>query len=122
MLAADQLAVLRHALGVAEDGSGSVCRNHFVAAHDDVQCRALVALGLMKQHPMAPELTGGGVCFVVTAAGREAVTQHAPRPKRLTRDQRRYRDWLRADCGLSFGDWLKRGGSSPPTVLTAAGH
>lgn len=112
MLADDQLAVLRHALGLDEDGSGAVYRNHFVAADDDVQCRALVAAGLMKQRAMAPELTGGGVCFVVTEAGREAVSQHAPRPKRLTRDQRRYRDWLRADCGLSFGNWLRRGGAA----------
>lgn len=112
MLPADQLAIMRHALGLAEDGSGAPYRNHFVTDSDDAQCRALEAQGLMKVHAMAPELTGGGVCFVVTPAGREAVAGQAPKPKRLTRDQRRYRDWLSADCGLSFGAWLKRGSAA----------
>lgn len=112
MLCVNGVAILRHALGLAEDGSGTPYRNHFVTDPNDTQCRALEAQGLMKVHAMAPELTGGGVCFVVTAEGREAVAGQAPKPKRLTRDQRRYRDWLSADCGLAFGDWLKRGSAA----------
>jgi len=40
-------------------------------------------------------------CYLGTAIIGEA----KPRPK-LTRSQRQYREWLRSDCGVSFGEWL----------------
>lgn len=49
-----QMLILRHALGLRNDDPGVIHKNHFfcrvgATEHDD--CRALVAAGLMKQHP-----------------------------------------------------------------------
>ena len=30
-------------------------------------------------------------------------------PRKMTRSQRRYREWLRSDSGLTFGEWIKCG-------------
>lgn len=31
-----------------------------------------------------------------------------------TRSQQRYRDWLRSEADMTFGDWLKAGGDPEP--------
>lgn len=100
--------ILRHALGLCAGGG----RNHFVTGtggRDHAICLNLVARGLMTRH--APSaLTGGDDLFIATAAGRQYVADHLakqPPAKRLTRDQRRYLSWLDADCGCSFGDWVR---------------
>ena len=43
----------------------------------------------------------------VTDAGKEAVKRESPKPPKLTRSQKRYRAFLKADTGESFGQWLK---------------
>lgn len=73
-LTANQLAVLRHSLGLDPSGKGSIYRNHFVTGpggqdHDD--CEALVALGYMTRHDGSP-LSGGDPIFVVTLEGKAA--------------------------------------------------
>ena len=105
-----QLHILQHALGLDDHGQGSWYRNHYVCGaghHGYEDCRALVDLGFMTERPPS-ELTGGDSCFVVTDAGKDAVRRESPPPPKLTRDQKRYRDWLRADSGIKFGEWLKR--------------
>lgn len=112
MSAADtarDLHVLRHSLGINQ--AGRSYRNHFCAGpghHDYDTCSALVDRGFMQRHA-ARTISGGDEIFTVTAAGRQFVADNAPPPPKLTRGQRRYRAWLEADCGLEFGDWLKRG-------------
>jgi len=45
------LQILQHSLGLDEYGQGEMYRNHFCAGGDDEgTCRALVALGYMRQH------------------------------------------------------------------------
>lgn len=103
------LEIMQHALGLDEYGRGTGYRNHFVTGPgttDWDDCRALTEAGLMESH--GPEaLYGNGFCFVVTDAGCEAVRLHSPKPPELTAGQRRYRRFLDADCGLSFGEWLR---------------
>jgi hypothetical protein len=100
--------ILQHSLGLDEYGRGSGYRNHFVTGPgcaDFATCRALTDRGLMEDHGTGP-LYGGNHCFTVTSAGLAFVREHSPKPPKLTRSQRRYRDFLDADCGLSFGEWL----------------
>lgn len=106
------LHILQHSLGLNQYGPGNAYRNHFVTgpgSADFETCRSLVESGLMleqKNHP----LCGGDSLFTVTGKGREVVALQRPAPPalaKLTRSQKRYRDYLRSDCGLSFGEWLR---------------
>jgi len=102
-----QLEILQHALGVDQYGRGRQYRNHFCAgADDETICRELVAFGYMQQHPTTQWLPYFNCS--VTDAGKAAMTRESPKPPKLTRGQRRYREWLRVADLISFGDWLKR--------------
>lgn len=110
------LHVLQHALGrdqygKSRDGRADY-RNHFCPGRGSVDfatCREAVAQGLMIEHPPRA-LSGGDHVFTVTEAGKAYVAANSlPEPK-LTRGQRRYREWLgsaAADCGVTFGAWLR---------------
>lgn len=101
-----QLEILQHALGLDKYGQGEMCRNHFCAGvRDEDVCRSLIEFGYMKQHPTT-ELFPYFNCSV-TEAGKAAVLRESPKPPKLSRSQRRYREYLRADSGLSFREWLK---------------
>lgn len=104
-----QLEILQHSLGLDEYGRGREYRNFFCAGGGDEDvCRELVALGLMKQH-RTTEVYPYYNCSV-TDAGKQAVRDQSPAPPKLTRSQRRYRQFMDSgagDCGYSFGDWLK---------------
>jgi hypothetical protein len=105
VLAADQLQILQHALGLDQYGQGPVSRNHFCAGEsDEPVCRSLVELGYMETFERAylPYYN-----CTVTRAGVEAVQRESPPPPKLTRSQRRYLEFLHADSGQSFGEWLK---------------
>ena len=100
------LHILQHSLGVDQYGQGRKYRNHYCGDGD--QCRKLVAMGHMREH-RASELSGGDPVFTVTPAGIDAVALESPAPPvppKLTRSQRRYREFLRADYSGSFGEWL----------------
>ncbi len=106
-----QLEIVQHSLGADEYGSTSGRfgggRNHFCAGGEDVdRCREIVALGFMREHPSS-ELTGGDPLFTVTDAGKTAMRAESPSPPKLTRSQKRYRAFLDADCGYSFGEWMR---------------
>lgn len=102
-----QLHVLQHSLGVDQYGQGRQYRNHFCAGGKDVEiCRELVALGYMVERP-ASDLTGGSPLFFVSDAGKVAMSAESPAPPVLTRSQKRYREFLRADTGRKFIEWLK---------------
>lgn len=104
-LTARQLEILQHALGVDKFGQGAMCRNHFCAGGDDeAVCRELVALGLMETFTQSwlPYYN-----CIVTKTGKAAMLAQSPKPPKLSRSQKRYREFLKADTGESFMEWLK---------------
>ncbi|MDR3444726.1 hypothetical protein [Dyella sp.] len=107
----DGLHILQHSLGVNQYGQGAQYRNHFVTGEgskDHRACMELVAQGLMTKRS-GSQLSGGDDVFFVTPAGIDHVALKSPAPPpepKLTRSQKRYRDWIRADTGLSFAEWL----------------
>ncbi len=103
-MTAEQLQILQHSLGVDQYGRGEMYRNHFCAGGDD----ELVALGYMQQHATTDWLPYYNVS--VTDAGKQAMLNESPNRPKLTRSQQRYRDFLDADCGMSFFEWLKKKG------------
>lgn len=107
---AEQLHILQHALGLAQNDARPAYRRHYVCApghHGYDDCEALTAAGLMVKRDSSA-LTGGDNCFLVTERGEQVARDAWERAKpKLTRSQRRYREWLDADCGATFGEWLK---------------
>ena len=104
-MTSSQLQILQHALGVDKYGQGEQYRNHFCAGGtDEGECRALVAMGYMRtwQAEGYPYYN----CSV-TDEGKEAMKRESPFAPVLTRGQKRYRQFLQADTGLSFGEWLR---------------
>lgn len=100
-----KLELIRHTIGWGRESN----RNHFVAGEGSTNCdtcRALVAEGRMVEHK-ASDLTVGDPLFVATTAGREWAEANPPPKVRLRPGQRRYRDYLKSDSNLTFGDWLK---------------
>lgn len=70
----EQLSILRHSLGLGEDGRGSSYRNHFctgAGSTDYPHCMALVESGHMIRRN-GSVLTGGDDLFIVTDAGKAA--------------------------------------------------
>lgn len=109
MSAPEQLHILQHSLGLDEYGQGKTYRNHFVTgpgSDDYDDCLALVAAGFMTRRA-GTQLTGGDDLFLVTPAGEAHVAETSPKPPKLTRSQRRYDDFLAADSGMRFGEWLR---------------
>jgi hypothetical protein len=113
-LDARQLEILQHALGVDKHGQGAMYRNHFCAGGSDEDvCRELVAMGLMRLWPHADPVTGETPGFPhyncsVTEKGKAVMLEQSPPAPKLTRAQRRYRAFLEAGTGESFGEYLKR--------------
>lgn len=111
MMRQELLHVLQHSLGLDQHGQGSQYRNHFVAGGRDIDlCRELVASGHMTERA-DNGLTGGMPWFSVTPNGIDAVALESPKappePK-LTRSQKRYREYLVVgDCFESFADFLR---------------
>jgi len=109
-LSESQLQILQHSLGVDQYGRGRQYRNRYAIGPDCDGFSDLVELcemGFMLDHgPIG--MWGGMHGFTVTDAGRRAMTAQSPNPPRLTRAQRRYQDYLSADNGMSFKEWLTR--------------
>ena len=106
-----QLQFLQHSLGCDEYGRGTMYRNHFVTdenGSDGRVCLELVALGFMSNDGPR-SLCGGMSVFHVTDAGKEAMRSQSPEPpppEKLTAGKRRYMEYLKADSGLSFREWM----------------
>lgn len=103
------LHILQHSLGVDEYGRGRQYRNHFVTgpgSDDFGVCQLIASVGLMEDH--GPQSMAGGMhCFTVTREGIRCVSKHSPQPPKLSRSKRRYQEFLDADSGMSFGEWLR---------------
>jgi hypothetical protein len=107
----ERVRVLQHCLGLNEYGQGTGYRNYFVTGEGTTDwpvCVAAVADGLMTQ-TKGSAITGGDDVFRATPAGMEWVQMNSSKAPVLTRSQRVYRTYLRADSSLSFGEWLKAG-------------
>jgi hypothetical protein len=111
------LHILQHALGMDQHGrivrGGG--RNYFVTGEggpDYAVCMEHVSAGRMTRRA-GNAISGGDDVFFVTDAGREWIAENSPPPPKLTRSQRRYEEFLDADCELSFGEWLKSRAGSP---------
>ena len=116
-ISVEKLNILRHSIGYDDNGgdrfpnarSMDERRNHFVT-HPDARdwnlCKELVAMGYMAEHGPR-KIIGGDYLFTVTDEGREVVLLHKPVRQKLTASQRRYQDFLDADSGLTFKEWLK---------------
>lgn len=104
----EQLQILQHALGIDQYGQGKMNRNHFCAGGaDETICRELVAMGLMWEwHQSYQEHYPYFNCSV-TDEGKKAMLAASPKAPILMRSQRRYREFLRADTGTSFREWLR---------------
>lgn len=105
----EKLEVLQHALGVDEYGEGRQYRSYYVAGpghHSWDVCCKLTAMGLMQRHK-ASAISGGDPVFIVTPKGVDYVALNSPKKPKLTRSQQRYQDFLDADCGYSFREWLR---------------
>jgi hypothetical protein len=108
LLTTAQLEILQHSLGVDQYGQGEIYRNRFCAGQSDEKvCLELIALGYMQRHrttELFPDLN----CSV-TDAGKQAVREQSPKPPKLTRGQKRYREYLNwADAwGGTFREFLE---------------
>jgi hypothetical protein len=113
----EQLHILQHALGCDEYGQNDhpetrsgpdhlpYYRNHFCAGgKDEATCEELVRLGYMEQHATTKWLPYFNCS--VTKAGIAAMKEASPRPPKLSRSQKRYREFLRADCSMTFREWI----------------
>ena len=114
----EQLGILQHALGVDKYGLTEYyndgvyrygfksTRNYFCAGGDDqATCQSLVDLGYMREHRTTETLPYFNCS--VTDAGIKAMRDESPAPPSLSRSQQRYREFLHADCGYSFIEWLR---------------
>ena len=111
----NKLSIIQHALGCDKygqteyrgrdegDGCFSYYRNRYVTDPGVPEIEALIKDGLMED--LGPVKMYSGMHFYrVTKAGVEAMKAQSPK---LSRAERRYRDYLRADTGQSFGQWIK---------------
>ena len=106
MLSQRSLGILQHSLGLDEYGQGPQYRNHYVAGGEAViYCRALVVMGFMEERK-DNGLTGGSPWFSVKTAGILAVSRYSPIPPKRSRAQQRYLDYLDADTGYSFAEFM----------------
>ncbi len=107
----EHLHILQHSIGVDQYGEGRQYRNHFCTGEgskDFDACRALVENGLMTERA-GSELTGGDSVFHVTPAGIDYVALNSlrkPPEQKLTRSQKRYKEYLRSEADESFAEWL----------------
>ena len=107
----EHIHILQHSLGVDKYGQGNQYRNHFCTgkgSRDFDACRALLSVGLMTERA-GSELTGGDSVFHVTPAGIDFVAFNSakrPTEPKLTRSQKRYRDYLRSGVDCSFAEWM----------------
>lgn len=116
-----QLHILQHSLDCDKygetqypgDNDNDLCfglyhRNRYVS-DPSIDLSILVLAGYLEDRGPI-QVYGDMHYYVVTAAGHQVMLEQSEKKPKLTRSQQRYRDYLRADCGWSFREWLKYGG------------
>jgi len=103
-----QLAMMRHALGFDCQGNGRRYRNHYCGPQGEERkaWMELVDAGWATHKNLGP-ISGGDDTFWLTKPAIDYVCSKRPAPPKLTRSQKRYREFLDADSGMRFGEWLK---------------
>ena len=110
----EQLHILQHSLGCDKYGQrerqcANYYRDHYCVGLDNAatlaDIRALVAHGWMREGHTINE--GRDQYFHVTQLGISAMKGQSPKPPKVSRGRQRYREWLNAECSMSFGDFLK---------------
>ncbi|MCT4701192.1 hypothetical protein MUA02_04465 [Enterobacteriaceae bacterium H20N1] len=99
----NNIELMQHALGINERNREPY-RNYFLAGDghtDDSKWQELVSHGFATSRP-APDFVGGGVLYHVTDKGEALAISALPDPKKRTR----YGEYLHADYGHSFAEWL----------------
>lgn len=99
-----QIGLLQHALGINERHREPY-RNYFLASgghSDNADLESLVSAGLMTSRAAPSFCAENDVVYHVTDAGQEIAIAALPAPKKRTR----YEEYLAADYGHSFAEWL----------------
>ena len=99
-----QIGLLQHALGINERRREPY-RNYFLASgshSDNADLEFLVSAGLMTSRAAPSFCAEDDVVYHVTDAGQEIAIAALPAPKKRTR----YDEYLAADYGHSFAEWL----------------
>jgi len=99
-----QIGLLQHALGINERHREPY-RNYFLASSghsDSADLESLVSAGLMTSRAAPSFCSEDDVVYHVTDAGQEIAIAALPAPKKRTR----YEEYLAADYGHSFAEWL----------------
>jgi len=100
--------ILRHALGINDDGHGNEYRNYFTSGPDCdnfAMLREMVAAGLMVER--SSDMLGSLSVFHCTENGKELARRDVVPAQKLTRSQKRYRAFLASPTAAPFGDWLR---------------
>jgi hypothetical protein len=108
----NELNIMLHTLGLTDPCQEESYRNFFTAGPKHTDTPAILKLidkGLMKEVKSPSFLREGDQTFVVTEKGILIAREQRPRPPKLTRGQRRYRnylDWTDIDMDLTFHKFL----------------
>ena len=100
----NQAELMQHTIGLNSGGG----RNFFgtsLGYSDSNEFLLLVDLGLATTHK-APDWSGDDVIYRLTSEGVEVAKASMPRPKKLTRSQQNYQDYLHCECDESFAEWM----------------
>lgn len=111
----EDLHILQHSLGVDQYGQGDQYRNRFITGEGSTDypfCMDLVRRGLMVRRDGNP-LTGGDDLFTVTDEGKRWMAENSPAAPKLTAGQKRYRDYLNYDGGMSFIEYCRMKSAQP---------
>jgi hypothetical protein len=104
MITKQQLHILRHSLGLDDNGHGRSYRNYFCTGPecDSYQdCEALKEMGFM----MCGQVMDKNHFYHVTLAGEGEALRDVVRPV-LGASQRRYQKFLELDSGMTFKQFL----------------
>ena len=103
------LDALLHMLGLNENQRWPT-RNHYVTSANDPEIMPLIAAGLVEETRTPKFLAEGDHVFRATLEGnRVAVAENERQNPKPSRSRARYLRWARADIGVTFGEWLKKG-------------
>lgn len=105
--------ILLHASGL--NRAEEMTRDYYICPAGDPTVEALVASGHLVSCGARAWLCGD-TTYRLTERGRAAALASRPPAPKLTRSQKRYQAWLRAESGLRFDQWfrLPRGERSGP--------
>jgi len=108
------MAITDYQAGLMHHTAGMISgekRNWFACSaegRDYEELSILVSRGFASVRN-APQWSGDDVVFSLTASGLMHAKDKLPEPepvKKLTRSQQNYKNYLDADCGLTFADYM----------------